>query len=105
MRYRKFEFIVSDQVQVNPDNLRAMSAFTFLLFKLNAQHKAGKTVDNMQKHLNYLEWKIKICHLNFITDIPQAVAFLVFLEIASSVRESMSASDKSSNFESAEAMV
>ena len=30
-----FEFIVGEQVQVNPDNLRAMSALTFLLFKLN----------------------------------------------------------------------
>ena len=30
-----FEFIVSEGVQVNPDNSRAMSALTFLLFKLN----------------------------------------------------------------------
>ena len=30
-----FEFIVSEQVQVNPDNSRAMSALAFLLFKLN----------------------------------------------------------------------
>ena len=30
-----FEFIVGEQVQVNPDNLRAMNALTFLLFKLN----------------------------------------------------------------------
>ena len=30
-----FEFIVSERVQVNPDNLRAMCALTFLLFKLN----------------------------------------------------------------------
>ena len=30
-----FEFIVSKRVQVNPDNSRAMSALTFLLFKLN----------------------------------------------------------------------
>ena len=44
-----FEFIVSERVQVHPDNLRAMSALTFLLFKLNALHKAGKTVDNTQK--------------------------------------------------------
>ena len=32
---RNFEFIVSERVQVNPDNSRAMSALTFLLFKLN----------------------------------------------------------------------
>ena len=30
-----FEFIVSERVQVNPDNSRAMIALTFLLFKLN----------------------------------------------------------------------
>ena len=29
------EFIVSARVQVNPDNSRAVSALTFLLFKLN----------------------------------------------------------------------
>ena len=31
-----FEFIVSERVQVNPDNSQAMSALTFLLLKLNA---------------------------------------------------------------------
>ena len=30
-----FEFIVGERVQVNPDNSRAMSVLTFLLFKLN----------------------------------------------------------------------
>ena len=30
-----FEFIVRERVQVNLDNSRAMSALTFLLFKLN----------------------------------------------------------------------
>ena len=34
-----FEFIVSERVQVNPDNSRAMRASTFLLFKLNTLHK------------------------------------------------------------------
>ena len=29
------EFIVSERVQLNPDNSRAMSVLTFLLFKLN----------------------------------------------------------------------
>ena len=33
------EFIVSELVQVNPDNSWAMSALTFLLFKLNTLHK------------------------------------------------------------------
>ena len=32
---KNFEFIVSEREQVNPDNSRAMSALTFLLFKLN----------------------------------------------------------------------
>ena len=29
------EFIITERVQVNPDNSRAMSVLTFLLFKLN----------------------------------------------------------------------
>ena len=38
-----FEFIVSERVQVNPDNSRAMSALTFLLLKLNTlQTKIAK---------------------------------------------------------------
>ena len=32
---KNLEFIVSERVQVNPDNSRAMSALTFSLFKLN----------------------------------------------------------------------
>ena len=32
---RNFEFTVSERVQLNADNSRAMSALTFLLFKLN----------------------------------------------------------------------
>ena len=32
---KNFEFIVSERVQVNPDNSRATSELTFLLFKLN----------------------------------------------------------------------
>ena len=48
---------------------------------------------------------LKFAILPIKTDIPQAVAFLVFLGIALSIRESMSASDKLSNFESAEATV
>lgn len=51
-----FKFIahVSEQVNVNLDNLRAMTALTFLMFKLNTYtlYKAGKTVDNTLKHLN-----------------------------------------------------
>ena len=34
-----FELIVRERVQVNPDNSRAMSAFIFLLFKLNTLQK------------------------------------------------------------------
>ena len=32
---KTFEFIVSERVQVNPNNSRAVSVLTFLLFKLN----------------------------------------------------------------------
>ena len=40
VRYiENFEFIVSERVQVNPYNSRAISALTFLLFKLNTLHK------------------------------------------------------------------
>ena len=43
----KFEFIVSELVQVNPNNSRAMSALTFLLFKLNTlQTKIVKLWDS-----------------------------------------------------------
>ena len=34
-----FEFIVSERVQINPVNSRAMSALTLLLFKLNTLQK------------------------------------------------------------------
>ena len=34
-----FEFIVSELVQVNPDNSQAMSVLTFLPFKLNTLQK------------------------------------------------------------------
>ena len=36
---KHFEFIVSELVQVNPDNSRAMSALTFLLCKLNERNR------------------------------------------------------------------
>ena len=36
---KNFEFIVSERVQVNLDNSQAMSALTFLLFKLNTQQR------------------------------------------------------------------
>ena len=32
---KNFKFIVGERVQVNPDNSRAISALTFLLFKWN----------------------------------------------------------------------
>ena len=36
---QNFEFIVSERVQVNPDNSQKMSPLTFLLIKLNIVHK------------------------------------------------------------------
>ena len=41
-----FEFTVSERVQVNPDNSRALS-LTFLLFKLNTLHKEISAVLNL----------------------------------------------------------
>ena len=38
-RIENFEFIVSERVQINPDNSQAMSALTLLLFKLITLHK------------------------------------------------------------------
>ena len=35
--------IVDDDVQVNPDNSRAMSELTFLLFKLNTLQKKASS--------------------------------------------------------------
>ena len=37
MVLKNFEFIVNETVKENPDNSRAMSALTFLLFKLNTR--------------------------------------------------------------------
>ena len=37
-----FEFIVSEQVQVNPENSEGTTALTFLLFKLNTLQKKKK---------------------------------------------------------------
>ena len=34
MRIEDFEFIVSERVQVNPDNSRAMSALTFFFIRI-----------------------------------------------------------------------
>ena len=39
MPHENFEFVVCELVQVNPDNSRAMSALTILLFRLNTLHK------------------------------------------------------------------
>ena len=74
--------------------------------KLNTLRKAGKTVDNTKK-TPQLAWmkNLNFTTLPFKTDIPQAVAFLVFLGITSSTRESMSTCDKLSNFESAKTIV
>ena len=43
-----FEFIVSEQVQVNPDNSRAMSALKFLLFKLNTLQKKSSNSESAE---------------------------------------------------------
>ena len=43
-----FEFIVSERVQVIPDNSRAMSALTFLLFKLNTVQKKTSNFESAE---------------------------------------------------------
>ena len=42
-----FEFIVSERVQVNPDNSRAMSALTLLLFKI--EYTANKNRQSLSQ--------------------------------------------------------
>ena len=52
-RSENFELIVSEQVQINPDNSRAMSALTFLSFKLNTkQNKSGQTLSQPKPWCN-----------------------------------------------------
>ena len=46
---KNFEFIVSERVQVNPDNSRAMSALTFLLFKLNTLQAKNRQILSQPK--------------------------------------------------------
>ena len=41
-----FEFIVSERVRVNPDNSRAISALSFLLFKLNTLQKKSSNFES-----------------------------------------------------------
>ena len=43
-----FEFIVSERVQVDLDNSRAMSALTFLLFKLNTLRKKSSNFESSE---------------------------------------------------------
>ena len=43
-----FEFIVNERVQVNPDNSQAMSALTFLLFKLNTLQKNTSKFESVE---------------------------------------------------------
>ena len=44
---KNFEFIVSERVQVNPDNSRAMSALTLLLFKI--EYTANKNRQSLSQ--------------------------------------------------------
>ena len=47
-----FEFIVSERVQVNSDNSRAMSELTFLLFKLNTLQEICQTLSQSKPWCN-----------------------------------------------------
>ena len=71
------------------------------LISITSFSKLLTTRKNTSTSLNE---KFKISNLTFQNKYSP-VAFSVFLGIAQPIRESMSASDKSSNFESAEAMV
>ena len=43
-----FEFIVSEWEQVSPDNSRAVTALTFLLFKLNTLQKYSSKFESAE---------------------------------------------------------
>ena len=47
-----FEFIVRERVQVNPNNSRAMSALTFLLFKECTTNKNRQTLSQPKPWCN-----------------------------------------------------
>ena len=108
-----FEFIVCERVQANPDNSRAMSTWTFLSFKLNALHK--ETLHWNHYKLDKLD-KMLILNLRLKVDTKLVQKYIrKYMNIlikwilddfksASSIWESMFASDKLSTFESAEAI-
>lgn len=61
-----------------------MSALKFLLFKLNTLHKETlhpKLLTTHKDTSTSLIGKFKFATLPFNTDIPQAVSFVVFLEL------------------------
>ena len=47
-----FEFIASELVQVNSDNSQAMSALSFLLFKLNILQKNSQSLSQPKPWCN-----------------------------------------------------
>ena len=65
---KNFEFIVSERVQVNPDNSRAMSALTFLLFKLNTLQAKIVKFWVSQSH-GVMTVVYRILHLGYYTTI------------------------------------
>ena len=67
-----FEFIVSERVQVHPDNLRAMSPLTFLLFKL----KLAKLLTTRKNTSTSLNEKFKIRNLSFQNRYSPGSCFL-----------------------------
>ena len=67
---KNFEFIVSERVQVNPDNSRAMSALTFLLFKLNTlQAKLVKFWVSQSHGVMTVVYRIYRLHHGYYTTI------------------------------------
>ena len=68
------EFIVSEWVQVNPDNSWAMSVLKVLLFKLNTLQKKWSNFESA-KNMVYWEWCVeftpRLLHHN--NDIKEVV--------------------------------
>ena len=71
-----FKFIVSERVQVNPYNSRAMSALTFLLFKLNTLQTKIVKLWVSRSHCVIWQWCVeftpRLLHHDY--DVKEVVA-------------------------------
>ena len=74
--FENFEFIVSERVQVNPDNSRAISALTFLLFKLNTLQTKIVKLRVSRSHIAWWQWCVEFTPrlLHHDNDVKEVVS-------------------------------